>query len=214
MTDEKAAVMYAPDKIIPMRYADARPLIVDGDIALYRCGDSGKWSNMLISHIGGSPYVHAGMVYRSLRCHEERLMLAETIQWVGGRIIPFSKQVEGYPDGQWDIYRPKQPYNAIGAVLAIEEGVNERYGWRALIRASLGHTRYISKFLKPFPDAPIGSGTPLFCSALVAAACRDGGRRDPQPNIGDANTEPGHLADPGFAEYKFTLHWDQIPRAA
>jgi len=205
--------MYVPEKLTPIRYADARPLIRDGDIALYRVGDRGKLSNMLISRIGGTPYVHAGMLYRTIRWGEERLILAETIQWRGGRIIPFSKQAKAYP-GQWDIYRPKQPYNARGAVLEMDRLVGLNYGWASVIRASLGHTRFISRWLPPVLDSAIGEGAPPFCSQAVSAACRDGGDRDPQPGLLDSVTEPGHLADPGFAEYQFTLFWDRIPEVA
>ncbi len=195
--------MYTPPCRIFHPYELARSLIADGDIALYRVGPNGKFSNHMISRIGGTPYVHAGMLYKVIRFEKERLILAETVQWIGCRAGPFSGQVEGYPK-QWDIYRPLPPFNAEKAVLAIDRGINQKYGYFALWRATLGHTRYISKLITPLPDAPIGSGVPLFCSALVAAACREGGR-DPQPNLTDSNTEPGHLADPAFATYQFSI---------
>ena len=189
----------------PILYADARPLIRNGDILLYRAG--WKPSNRLISSLSGSPYCHAGMSYW---CGNE-LCLAETIQWCGGRSVLLNSQVRGWP-GQWDVFRPRQPYNAQKAADEMLSVVGRKYGWRNLFVSALRHTRIISRFLPPLTDDQLNGSAP-FCSQAVSRACRAGGR-DPRPNAADIATEPGHLADPTFAEHLFTLYWDRLPRAA
>ena len=81
-------------------YEKARLLIRDGDILLYRVDK--RWSNMAIAYFGDSPYVHAGMAFWSEFAGRDRLFLAETIQYWGGRYVPMSGQIKGWP-GQWDV---------------------------------------------------------------------------------------------------------------
>ncbi len=191
---------------VPLRYEFARKEIRDGDILLYRVDSS--LSNRAIAYFGESDYVHAGMAVWSMYAGKNRLWLLETIQYRGGRDVPLSGQVKGWP-GQWDVYRPKKPYDAEAAKSEMITVIGRDYGWWNMFVSALRHTRYISKLLPPLTDDKLDGSAP-FCSQAVSAACRAGGR-DPRPDHSDIATEPGHLADPDFAEYIFTLFWKKLP---
>lgn len=203
---------------IPMLYADAVSLIRDGDIALYRVPPVIWWkpwtwiklSNFLISMIGRTFYIHAGMLVITPWSKINPIWMMETIQWLGGRAIPFADMVERHP-GQWDIYRPKPPYDGSKAVEEMARVVNKKYGWGNLVVSSLRHTRIISRFLPPFTDDQLNGSAP-FCSQAVSKASRAGGR-DPRPNCSDIATEPGHLASPDYANPVCRVYWDRTPEA-
>ena len=191
----------------PKLFRDARPLIRSGDPILWRI-DPRQWtkpSNLLISRIGGSDYVHAGMAV----WQGEELRLVHTRQWRGFRDESLADAVRGWPS-QWDVFRPHPPYNGGQAAHEMMKGIGRHYGWGSVFRCALSHTRFISKWLPPLTDDNLNGSAP-FCSQAVSKACRAGGR-DPRPNQADCVTEPGHLADPAFAEYLFTLYWKKLPR--
>ena len=196
------------DYFNPQLYTDARPLIRDGDPILWRI-DRQQWtkpSNLLIARIGGSDYVHAGMaVWRG-----DELNLVHTRQWRGGHEVPLEKVVRGWP-GQWDVFRPHQPYDSRKAADEMVKVIGRKYGWGNLFLSALRHTWITSRFLPPLTDDSLNGSAP-FCSQAVSHACWAGGR-DPRPNAADIATEPGHLADPTFAEYLFTLYWNRLPEA-
>jgi len=194
-------------RVTPMLYADAEPLIRNGDIVLFRVNRR-QWlkpSTWLITTISKSPYVHAGM---SARVVSGRLTLLDTIQWIGGRRVDLEDQVRRHP-GQWDVYRPHQPYNGEAAAKEMLQVVNRPYGWRNLFMSSLRHTIIISRFLPPFTDDQLNGSAP-FCSQAVSKACRAGGR-DPRPLHADIETEPGHLSRPDFADSICRLYWKKFP---
>jgi len=172
----------------PVLYADARPSIRDGDFALYRPGADDLIDQVIAS--GGS-YSHAGMLFWDMMAGRKRLFLAETLQWRGGRTGLFSGQLKGWP-GQWDIWRPPQPYNteaAVDEMLTIE---GRNYGWLALARVAVQHTRFLKRWFPPLSDAEVRRRRlPPFCSGAVAEAAGAGGF-DPSDKP-DSITEPNDL---------------------
>ncbi len=204
--------MPGPDNITPMLYEDAVSLIRDGDVILYRVPKPVWWkpwtwvkpSTFLITTIGRSPYVHAGMAQR----WRTEVDLLHTLQFVGGERTDLGEEVRRHP-GQWDVYRPHQPYDGEAATKEMRLVLYRPYGVRNLFISSLRHTRIISRFLPPFTDDALNGSAP-FCSQAVSRACRAGGR-DPRPNHADIATEPGHLAAESFAEPVCRLYWDKLP---
>jgi len=195
-------------QVPPMLYADAVPLIQDGDILLFAVDRRRflKPSTWLITTIGKSPYVHAGMAL-SWGCVVD---LLETVQWAGGQRIDLGDEVRKYP-GQYDVYRPHQPYNGEKAVKEMLKVVYRPYGWRNLVMSSLRHTIITSHFLPPFTDDKLNGSAP-FCSQAASKSSRVGGR-DPRPLHADIATEPGHLSSPDYADSLYRLWWNQIPEA-
>lgn len=183
-------------------YPNVRDKIRDGDILFFH--RNWRPSNWLITKLGrtASPYCHAGMA-----CWwRERLFLLETVQRGGGRALALSTQVDACP-GHWDVYRISSTYrrnwSAAKSVRHMIGLVGERYGWGALIRASLVHLPFVRWMQSPAEeDVP---GELPFCSMAVSAALRAGGF-DPCPHLTDSFTEPGDLADSPALQYQFTLN--------
>lgn len=188
-------------------YADAVREMRDGDIALFRAGWWPRPSSLLIARGTDTLYCHAEMLSQAPWDH--KWWMLGTRQFVGGRARHLDKEVRESP-GRWDIFRPRQLYDEEKAVNEMARIVDCPYGYWNLFRCALRHTRIISRFLKPLTDDQLNGSAP-FCSQAVSRACRAGGR-DPRPNHADILTEPGHLADPAFSEYLFTLFWDRLPK--
>ncbi len=177
----------------PVLYSAARRGIPHGAILLRRAGR--WWSSRAIARASGTPYCHAAMA----GWWGDVLLCLETIQFHGARAVTLSSQVRRDP-GKWDVYVVRKPYDEHAAVQAMARGMGEPYGWRSLWLAAL---RRVLRM--PLTDDTL-NGSPPICSQLVSCGARAGGR-DPQPDRADCTTEPGHLAVPGFAEYRHTLHW-------
>ncbi len=189
---------------IPMLYANARRLIRNGDYALCR---PTSCMGRLIARKSG--YSHAGMFFWDHVAGRDRLYLAEQIQWIGGRRVPFSGQVKAY-SGLYDVWRPPKPYDDEAAVSEMLTIVGRRYGRAALIRAAIQHT-ILQRFFPPLSDAEVlRRGLPQVCSQATAEASRAGGF-DPSPKP-DSVTEPGDLAE--LTKYICTPHWKQIVEIA
>jgi len=79
-------------------YDAARPLIKNGDIALF-AGQEGM--SKLIEHFTDSPFCHVGFIWRMDDI--DRIMLLESVEVVGVRILPLSAKINGGLSGK--------PYN-------------------------------------------------------------------------------------------------------
>ncbi|HEY2359106.1 MAG TPA: hypothetical protein VGH86_16775 [Phenylobacterium sp.] len=76
-------------------YDAARPLIRNGDIALF-AGHGGM--SRLIEHFTGSPFSHVGFIWRMDAI--DRIMLLESVEDVGVRMLPLSSKVNGGLSGR------------------------------------------------------------------------------------------------------------------
>ena len=185
-----------------MLYADARPLIRDGDFVL--CRPTSMFGYLIARKSG---YSHAGMLFWDRVAGVDRLYMAEQIQWKGGRQVPLSGQIKGY-SGLYDVFRPPNPYDGKAAVSEMLTIVGRRYGRAALIRAAIQHT-FFAWLFPPLSDAEVlERGLPQVCSQATAEASRAGGF-DPSPKP-DSVTEPGDLAT--LTRYVCTPHWKKIVR--
>jgi hypothetical protein len=82
----------------PGSYDAARPLIRNGDIALF-AGQEGM--SQLIEHATNSPFCHVGFIWRMDDI--DRIMLLESVEVVGVRMVPLSGKINGGLSGK--------PYN-------------------------------------------------------------------------------------------------------
>ncbi len=184
-------------KHVVMRYSEARPLLADGDVLLFR---SRGWIWSLIAVAGRSHYTHAAMVGRWRR----RVMCVE-MTGGGGRAQSLSNLVERWP-GTIDVYRTREipVVKRLRAVDYMIDVTARPYGRWNLLRASLLHLPVVRCFANPSLDDAEDDRRPMFCSQAIASAYRSVGF-DLVPNLCDRLTEPGDLARSALLEYQFTL---------
>lgn len=78
----------------PGTYAQARDKVRNGDIALF-AGREGM--SLVIEHFTKSPFCHVGFIWRM--DHIDRIMLLESVENVGVRMLPLSSKVNGGQSG-------------------------------------------------------------------------------------------------------------------
>jgi len=190
-----------PNELTHLHYAEARGGIRDGDLLLCR-----GWSLMsrLIRLGGQSPYSHAGMA----AWRDGELRLLEVIAWHGGRESSLLDWVIGEP-AAWDVYAANDDnafpcFDRAAAVASMRQFVDQPYGWANVCGTSLLHLAGIRFFAWPNRNDLSTSTRPPFCSEAVARATRAGGV-DPVRNLADRYTEPHHLSESPFYDYRFTL---------
>ena len=184
-------------KHVAMRYCEARPLLADGDVLLFRSRGL-IWS--LIAVGGRSCYTHAAMAGRWRR----RVMCVE-MTGGGGRAQALSNLVEQWP-GKIDVYRAKgiPSVKRLRALDYMIDVTARPYGSWNLARAAVLHLPLIRCFVSPSLDDSEDDCRPQFCSQAIASAYRSVGY-DLVPNLSDRLTEPGDLARSAMLEYQFTL---------
>ncbi|MCP4535805.1 MAG: hypothetical protein GY832_01500 [Chloroflexi bacterium] len=181
------------------RYNDVRHLIRDGDLLLFR-------QPGIIATMGRGIHNHAAKA----AWWGDDLFILEMMQFIGGRAVTLSSQVEGWPE-QWDVYEtnPDQhriEYNRDGSTRFMKRLCGAEYGYFNLARAALLHMPLVRCFVKPDTyDTAASNRRPAFCSQACALADRLGGNVDPVPNLADRITEPADLARSSFYRYRFTL---------
>lgn len=173
-------------------YPSVRAKIQDGDIALMRNGG-------IIGLISG-PYTHAAMCkwMRDATGKPTTLMLCESREFYGGRIVTLSSQIRQYP-GRIDLYRPRctREVADIAAELVARQA-GHRYGWKDIGRAAQKRIPIANWFM--LPDRVSMWYEPKDCShtvcwALKAAAAANRNAYDPTPTISPRDCEPRHLAN-------------------
>ena len=185
-----------------LTWHEARPLIQDGDLLLFRGGGFVSW---MIGTAGRSKYTHAGRA----AWWGNRLFCVEVRELKGGRAVTLSSQNKLYPD-QIDVFEAApgghwSNYDRIAAVEFMLGLAGSDYGYWGVLKAAAYHLPFVRCFIDPATDVEDRKDTPPFCSEACAAADRIGGGVDPVPYLADRLTEPGDLARSPFYKYKFTL---------
>lgn len=186
---------------ISIHYAEARGLIEDADVLLFR-SRGGIWG--LIAKVGRSEFTHVGVA----GWWHNRVMLLEMTN-KGGRATLLSNTIKEWP-GIVDVYRLRRSTDTTqnnfqeGVISAMLEITNKRYGKWHLLKTSLYHTPFIRLLMKPKQnDKLVCQGMP-FCSEVVSRAYRRAGF-DLVPNLADCVTEPADIARSSDLSYQFTL---------
>lgn len=198
-------------------YKEIRPLLRDGDIALFRGKTVFSW---LLKKAGAGVYSHVGCVGR----HGDYLELIELREGVGGRIVSFDRVLKVY-NGQIDIYRPlesitvpvlvnkdgvlleeKKTYTYDGAKVAecMRELAGAQYDWAGIIRLSTLHLAFLRWYYRTdtgyFEDKPKFIYNKYFCSDSVSKCVREQ-FYDPVKNRSDKGTDPNDLARTPLLNY-------------
>ena len=181
-----------------VHYPDVRCQIADGDLLLYRRLGP-------IAMAGRGRHSHAAKA----AWWDEDLFCLEIREWLGGRAVTLSSQVERYP-GRIDVYEVNPDlrwpeYDRAGAVRLMRRLAGCDYGYASLMTAAMLHLPVIRWFVRPNVDDQAPTRRPPFCSQACVMADRIGGGVDPVPNLADQFTEPSDLARSSFYRYRFTL---------
>jgi hypothetical protein len=183
---------------VSVRYGAVREEIRSGDLLLYR-------RRGLISIAGRGEHSHAAKA----AWWDDDLFCLEVRDWVGGRAVTLSSQVQRYP-GRIDVYRSNagnrwREYDRKGATRVMRRLCGCDYGYRGLLGAALLHLPVVRLLVRPDVDDAALNRRPPFCSQACAMADRLGGGVDPVRHLADCLTEPADLARSPFYEYLFTL---------
>jgi hypothetical protein len=181
-----------------VRYAEVRSQIRDGDLLLFR-------RHSLISLAGRGVHSHAAKA----AWWEEDLFCLEIRQWVGGRAVTLSSQVDRFP-GRIDVFEVNPDdrwpeYDRHGAVRFMRRLTGCQYGYGTLIGTAILHLPVLRWLITPSLDDAGVERRPPYCSQACALADRLGGGVDPVPHLADHFTEPADLARSPFYRYRLTL---------
>ena len=187
-------------QIRPVVYADARKnLLLTGDIALCHAATI---EGRLISDVTKSPYTHAAML--GWAAADALMMMAETRQHIGSRLISLSGEVTRYP-GYYDVYRVRRKFSPADAWSFMCHAAGSKYGWNHITR--VWARRRLGCFISPIPNSEFPQW-PRDCSALVHAALRAGG--GPQVKTYDCDVVPGDLCATRYFDYVCTLFTSEM----
>jgi len=195
----------------PISYPEYRKQAVTGDILLCRPASlEGRW----ITEVTHESYSHAAAAGWA---GADALMLAETRQGTGARLISLSGEVDQW-SGYYDVFRPIRAVRPDPAVAVFRanpfdsdafwsfmcHAAGTKYGWRFISR--VWARRRLGHWVPPIQN----SDDPRFprdCSGLVHAAMRVAG--GPQLRKYDCDVVPGDLAESEGLEYRWTLYASQ-----
>jgi len=181
-----------------VRYEDARRLLRDGDLLLFR-------KPGIISSFGRGIHSHAAKI----AWWDDEPFCLEVLQFGGGRAVTLSSQVKQSP-GRYDVYEVNpenrwKDYDRCGSTRFMRRLCGCRYGYVNLAYAALLHMPLVRCFLRAETEDRAVDRRPPFCSHACAMADRIGGKVDPVMNLSDRLTEPADLARSPFYRYRFTL---------
>ncbi len=177
----------AGEKLCLRPYGEARPLVRDGDLLLFR-------RRGLISIAGRGDHSHAAKA----AWWGDDLFCLEVREWHGGRAVTLSSQVGKFP-ARIDVYRTNPgdrwpEYDPRGATAVMRRLAGCAYGYGGVAAAALLHLPVARLFCQAdvYDGAPLGR--PPFCSQACALADRIGGGVGPGAAPGgpdDAAGRPG-----------------------
>ena len=185
----------------PVVYSDYRKRLLTGDILLAH-GRSAE--GKAISAVTRDVHTHATMIGYAGDDPYRVLMLGETREGNGARLIALSSEVKKWP-GCYDVYRVRSPfYRPAEAWAFICRAGGATYSWPTIIRVGL--RRKVCRFIPAIPNSD-DPQYPRDCSGLVHAALRMSGV--PPFCEYDADCVPGTLDSPLLTDYVCTLYWTQ-----
>ena len=197
-------------ELLPLRYADARPLIKTGDLLLW---EPTSLMGLLIAKYSDGPFSHvasASWCGGILETHE-------MLQWYGGRTVNLSAMVRMYP-GRIHVYRARKLHNREFSE-AQRRRAGESYGWGTLLAAGInkllgiGRRIHLCNVNPEYKDkdslwealyrTPLDH--PAICSEAVASDLRRAGCQI-YPELAAWEITPNMIAD--ATGYLFTLFWE------
>ena len=186
------------DQLHAVRYRDARHLIEDGDLLLYR-------RRGLISIAGRGEHSHAAKA----AWWGDDLFCLEVLSLTGGRAVMLSREVDRNP-GRWDVYQANpddrwSDYDRAASSRFMRRLCGCNYGYVGLVGAALLHLPLVRCFVRASVDDRAVTRRPPFCSQACVMADRVGGGVDPVEHLADSLTEPADLARSPFYRHRFTL---------
>lgn len=186
-------------------YADARPILRNGDLAQFR-------SRSLLSYLirvgSFGVHSHSAMIRRN---GDDRIDLLEMYEFAGGRARPLDACVAEAP-GLIDIFRPNTDrwpeLDLQGATNHMRLLTGKRYGRAGLLllagMRAVG-LRFALHSLVYNTDDAAECSRPPFCSHAVCEAYRIGGHVDPVPRTPDYMVVPAQLTTSLLFDYLCTL---------
>ncbi len=186
------------NKSLLMRFDEAKPLVRDGDLLLFR-------RHGLIAMAGRGYHSHAAKA----AWWDDELFCLEVRELCGGRAVTLRSQVQQYPR-RIDLFRSNPEnrwpvYDRTRSTHFMQRLAGCPYGYRALLAAATLHLPLVRLMVKPEINDSAIHRRPPFCSQACAMADRLGGGVDPVPNLADRLTEPADLARSPFYQYACTL---------
>ena len=187
------------NKLIFKSYGDARGLIADSDLLLFR-------RRGLISAAGRGTHSHAAKA----AWWNGDLFCLEVREWKGGRAVTLSSQVRRFP-GRIDVYATNPDvrwceYDRPGATRVMRRLAGCDYGYYGVLCAALLHLPIVRLLVEANVDDESSTCHPPFCSQACVLSDRVGGGVDPVLHLADGLTLPADLARSPFYQYRFTLN--------
>lgn len=204
-----------------LRYSEAKHLLKDGDVLLFRAGD---WKSVgwWITVYTGGIHSHVAMVKinGNIMCVEQR-------EFKGGRSVDLERQVK-INSGKIDVYRAASKvtvpnFDGEKITLVEKEFTNDiakkitddasaltgsEYGWKNIWKMFRAYAPLIRLWRrKKQIEQEVENVEAFVCSTLVAWTYRRH-YMDPCPNIPDEFTNPADIASSSLFNYLFTLTSD------
>lgn len=195
-----------------MDYASARGTIQSGDVLLF---ESHGWISATIRWATRSRYSHAALALWLEEPPVERLLVAESRELRGCRLVPLSSAVAGARVTVMRCVRPLSDVQVAVLTGTALDRLGQPYGWRHIaldaigrlplmaLAGTLGLFRRLPVVGRLLERLPFGKaysendledpGTRVKCSTYVALCYRAAGI-DLVPNLADRSTDPGDLA--------------------
>jgi hypothetical protein len=188
-------------QVIPTRLvslAEARPLVNDGDLLLFR-------RRGLIAIAGRGVHSHAAKA----AWWGDDVFCLEVREWHGGRAVTLESQVRKRP-GRIDLFRANPEnrwpeYDRAGSTRLMRRLAGCDYGYASVLAAAMLHLPLVRLAVRADMEDGAVDRRPPFCSQACAMVDRVGGGVDPVPHLADRLTEPADLARSPFYQYQLTL---------
>jgi hypothetical protein len=179
-------------------FGDARKVISDGDLLLFR-------RRSVIAIAGRGTHSHAAKA----AWWGDELFCLEVREWHGGRAVTLESQVRRRP-GRIDLYRANPnnrwpEYDRARSTMLMRRLAGCDYGYTSVLAAAMLHLPLVRMAVRADVEDDAIDRRPPFCSQACAMVDRLGGGVDPVPHLADRLTEPADLARSPFYRYELTL---------
>lgn len=222
-----------------IKFSEAKLLIEEGDILLFRGKGMASWfirkaSHGLYTHVGIASFSNGNKETSILECVEFRegsfiASLFNKNAGGGGRAVNLKLQVDAFP-GQIDVYRPvpyfaswlynedkkdvllsRRKFNGKLVTRTMRQMTGLPYGWKRIIWMAKRNLAVIRVF---YGEEDLVSDTFKeiiypVCSTAIAYSFSKNGY-DLIPNRSDEFTQPSNIANSSRLSYLFTLTNDAV----